>query len=285
MADYISIDTQTDVLNTDLNTISNELFGTGDIARDIPFNVVANVQDYEDDKAYSSDVKVPGIVTALSGTVAPSQKYQAYSDVVLLTIYAFTREVEDTLQVVNEYINQNTGKFSKTDDWTYQLSFERPTVINRGVDEGEERVSILLNITYNYVFKGYTSDDITLKIDGDIIPVTSYSHSMQKIGTDNANLVNVGILKSRPHSSKITKDISMVHVDITGANKIHEDIDAGNLYSRTYSVFYGLGCDENGENCTYNNTEVMVLTEGNIQVIEGGFQTLTTKFEIYNDLS
>ena len=154
MADYVTLDTLAKNFNDNINTISTALFDSSDIEREIPFNVVNDIQDYLDDKVYSETVKVPGIMNRLTGAVAPSQVNQSYNDLVLITIYAYKRELDDTMLVIDNYIAAYTGKFIKTTaGWAYQQTIDRPSLIDRGADEGEERVTIILEIKYEKIVR------------------------------------------------------------------------------------------------------------------------------------
>lgn len=284
MASYITLDTLMDNLNTDLNALGVELEGTGKINRAIPFNIVANSQDYEDVKTFSDTAKVPGIGLNLSSTISPSQVYQSYRQVVAVTLNGFTQEIDDIEYLLNEFLSRNTGKFFKSEDWVYQLILELPTFIRTGVDEGEERFSAIFNITYSFLFKGFTSDDILLKINGEEIPVITYTHTMTKDGTTIPSLNNPDENRTKNKVTTVTKVIKFAHINNTELMKVFEDIDTGDFMNQTYTVFYGLGCDESGLNCTYDNTETMVLTNGTIQYTEGGFQVIEGTFLIYNNV-
>lgn len=276
MADYITLATMATTLNTALNTLSGTLNTAGDISREIPFNVVEDIQDYEDTKVYSSTVTVPGIMQRLDGNVNPSQVYQQYQDIVLVSIYAFKRELDDVLKVIDEYVQANTGKFTRTTDWVYQMSFKRPTIIDRGVDEGEERVTVALEITYQYIYKGFTSDDVTVKINTVEVPVINYTSKVTKTLKSAPRINASGVIKHKAINTSIQRSITFIHIDNTTLNQVVEDIDSGNL-NRTYSIYYGYGT-------TYSNTETMIILEGDIQVAEGGFQIVNVTFGIYYDV-
>lgn len=279
MADYISIETLADNLNTDLNALSVSLEGSGDISRVIPFNVVGNIQDYEDSKVYTSDVVVPAIMVNASNSVAASQTYQSYTQVTIVDIYAYTRELDDVIRVVNEYVNTNTGKFTKSNGWTYQQSLTLPDILGRVVDEGEERITVRFNLTYTFIQNGYMSDDVTITLDGNEVPVINYTHKLVKTGVSQPTLDDVGVSKRRNKEGIITKTMRVIHQNATTTNKLHEDIDTGDFLNRTYAFVYTLGTSD------YTNSETLVLVDGSISFIENGFVILECIFEKYQDLS
>jgi len=281
---YITLDTLAEQLNTGLNAMSATLEASGDISRVIPFDVSAHTQDYEDAKTYATDVIISGLLSRLTGTVAPSQKYKSYTDTVVLTIYGFTKEVEDMEKVLNEYCLQESGQAYTNGDWIYSGAYERPTIIGRGVDEGEERFSAVLNIDFAFIFKGYTSDDVLIKINDEAIPILSYTHKLTKEGKDGAYVDDGAVVKVFNTKGTITKTIKFIHIDGTEANKIFADIDTGNFLNQEYDFFYGLSCDAAGANCTYDNEVTMVLTDGTITVVEKQFQTIDATFNILKEL-
>lgn len=291
MAEYISLNTLAKKLTNDLNTISAELYASSSINRSIPFIISADIDDYnktDENKKYSSTVKVQGLMSQIGGAISPSQVFEAYNDVVLVPIYGYRKELKDMKKVIDLYLQRNTGKFTKSNDWIYQQEFQRPQVIDRGKDNGEKRVTILLEITYKFIFKGYTSDDITIKINGEEIPVLSYTHSNERSGVNNDNLTDAGNLKARNRRSDVTKVIRFVDIDNTEINKVFEDIDKGNYngdYNNTYTVFYGKGYDADLDTYKYSNTETMIITSGQIQFTQENFQTVEVTLAVYNDLS
>ena len=285
MADIITLDAIVEQLNTDINALSTTLKASAKITRAIPFNVVANVQDYEDSKVYDADAIVAGIARSLTGTFAPSQNYSAYSDNVLITFYAFTNDVDDLEIVLNEYASAFSGKWVRSGDWIYQANFDRPTIGPRDVDEGEERVIAYLNLTYSFIENGYIASDIMIKIDDVIVPVLSYNHNLVKSGKSSDSKSEGGVVTTRHTKSTITKTIKFIHIANASLTLLLQDIDSGNFLNRTYTVFYGLSCNTSGTACTYNNVETMVLNSGDIDFIENGFQFITATFLVYKDLS
>jgi len=275
--DVVTLDTLMTNLNTELDALGVSLFGESKISRAIPFNIAANTQD-STDKIWTSTVKTPAIGKSLQGSFASSQEYQSYTDRVLVTFYGFNREVDDLMLILDKYAIENTGKYATQDDWIYQLSFEKAEVISREPDEGEERCTIQLEIGYLFLFKGYTSDHITIQINGERVPVRSYTHKLEKEGSTKDSFANGGINQTKNIKGVITKTITFININNTEINKVHEDIDTGTFLNRTYTIFYGLGCDDAGENCDYDNSDDFVLTSGTIDYTEGGFEIITGTF-------
>lgn len=279
MADYINIETLADNLNSDLNTISATLYGNSVIAREIPFNVVGNIQDYEDSKQWATDVIVPAIMINATNNVSPSQVYQSYNQTVIIDMYAFTRELSDVLNVINTYVQENAGKFTKSNGWTYQQNVTLPDVLGRVIDEGEERVTVRFNITYSFVQNGYMSDDVTITIDGEELPVISYVHKLVKSGISTSTIIEAGKTKRKNKDGFISKSLTIIHQNTTAMNKIHEDIDTGDFLNRTYAFVYTLGSTD------YTNSESLVLVDGTIRYTENGFVLIDAVFELALDLS
>ena len=285
MADIITLDTIIEQLNTDINALSTTLKSNSKITRAIPFNVVANVQDYEDDKQYSSTSIVAGIARSLTGAFTPSQNYQAYSDNILITFYAFTNDVDDMEIILNEYASAYSGKWVRSGDWVYAARFDRPTIGNRDVDEGEERVVAFLNLSYSFILSGYLADDVMIKINTVEVPILSYNHNIVKEGKSSDSKTEGGVITTHHTKSTITKTMKFIHIANASLTELLEDIDTGDYLNREYTIFYGLSCDAAGANCTYNNTETMVLTSGDIEFQEGGFQFIKATFLKFKDLS
>lgn len=284
MANLITFETLIDNLNTELNTLATTLKTSGDIERELSFAIVPHYQDNEEEKDYAEDVRIGAVAVRLAGGFRPSQQYQGYNERILVTFDAFTNDSHDMDYLLNEYANQNTGKLIKSLDWVYSASFEKPQFIDRSVDKGNQRVVVFFEILYSFVFKGIISDDITLKINGTTVPVLSYASKIEKRGPVTDTIVIPGEEKAFYTSSLTSKTIKFIHINDTEINNILEDIDSGEYLNRQYTIFYGVGCDENDLNCLYDKTHTMVLQTGTVDYTEGGFQQIEATFLPYNSL-
>lgn len=269
----ITLDTLLAELQTALDLQATTLLGTGDIERAIPFNISAYTQDLSKDKSkpFSATAKVPALGVPITGSFAPSQNYQSYNNIVSLSFYGFNSEKDDLMKVLDQYALDTSGKYFKSDDWIYQLTFEKPTIIGRNTDEGTERVTVVFDIGYLFLYKGYVADDVTITINGEAVPVQTYTHNLTKSGSSKDKLGDLGKVKTKNTKGTIKKVISFVHINNTEINKVHEDIDSGDFLNRTYTLAYALGTD-------YSNSDTFVLTDGTINVSEGNFVTISATF-------
>ena len=284
MADIIAFETLVDNLNTELNALSTELFNDSKISREINFEIVPHYQDNEESSKYD-DATIGAVAVRGDGSFAPSQTYSGNTERMIVTFDAFTWDADDMDYILNEYANRNTGKLIKSDDWVYSGTFEKPAFIDRTIDEGEKRIVIFFEILYSFVFKGITSDDILLKINDVEVPVISYVSKIEKNGPSNDTGSDAGKDKSIYVGNTLSKTIKFVHINETEINNILEDIDSGDYLNRTYDIFYGVSCDENGLNCVYDNgTVTMVLGQGTVEFTEGRFQTIEATFYYYRTL-
>jgi hypothetical protein len=284
MADLVSFETLINNLNTELNALAVTLKAANKISRAIPFNIVEHYQDSEAEKDWSATVEVDGLARRVGGGFSPSQTYQSYSDRIIIAFDSFTNDAYDMDYILNQYAQLNSGKLVKTDDWVYSGTFDRPQFVDRTVDKGEQRIVVFFEVLYTFVLKGITADDILLKINAVEVPVLSYTSKVEKRGIVTNTIIDPNVEKGLFTSSSISKTIKFIHINDTQINLILEDIDTGNFLNRTYTIFYGVSCDENGLNCLYDSTVTAVLSNGSIDYAEGGFQTIEATFLIYNDL-
>jgi hypothetical protein len=278
MADLISFETIIDNLQTGLNTLSNTLSTANRIDSNLQFNIEEHTQDSEADKKYSTGATIDGIAIRIGGTFNPSQQYAGYQERITVTFDAFTRDKNDMDLILNEYATQNSGALTKTSEWVYFASFEKPQFVDRNVDSGEQRVSVYFDVIYSFVFRGILADDILLKINTVEVPVLSYASKIEKEGVTGDTLTDAGVKKAQFTKATTSKYMKFIHINNAQLNSMLQDIDTGSYLNREYTVFYGVACDENGLNCLYNSTTTMKLSSGSVEFAEGQFQTIEGTF-------
>jgi hypothetical protein len=267
----ITLDDITTLINDELNLMSDALFASGDITRDITFEISADHLE-EPDKTYSTSVVTPGVTKIDSpGEVAPSQQFAQITNTIKLYIKGFHKDLSDLKQIINQYYLDYSGFQNVIDTWRVQRTYNTPLYSDVYIDDGEDRINIELTIDYLFMFNGVMSDDVTIKVNELELPILSFSHTIEKQGASDEIITKPNVNSSWFTTRNNAYSMSFRYLkDNDTMLEIVEDIKTGQFLNRKYCIEYDDG--------QFNDRLTMLLSNGTISYTVGGFLTIQATF-------
>lgn len=265
----ITSDELTEIIQKDLNDIGSKFnFIVGSEITKI-LNLPKNIKNW---KLNSNDVY--GIFTTESGEFEAIENQDMASINAKLSFYVENEQKSDLMDILSSYISIQNGKPFYSEDREYAIvgTFDALRFGTTSIFQGDDRVALIVGITYTIAKKGILSNDISVSINGNKMLVINATFNMAKGATQKQFNGSV-LTKGKPLSKSKTMAITIVNTNTPLINSIKTEILDDETISTIYNIAYNDGYVE-FMTPMYLNNGVIGITAGSVATITAEFATI-----------
>lgn len=271
------------LIEDDLNALSETLYDAGEIESEIEFNITADAQEYNiattQQNSDGEDVKyTPGILEKINFDITSDPNMSLYDEVYSLQLYGYYSEMEDVRIIYDKYIIDQKGAYITLNGWLIKkqaLGIDFAAPIDPDDGTGKDRFLSASTLLYSFLDGGIHATQTVFSIDSIRIPF--YTLDMERNKTPKGgSFSSTDTLESRPNTQTLA--FSIVFPLLSSNTKMVElakDITEENYLSNNYTLTFTDGI--------VNLSYPVYLSGGKYELNQDGISTIKATFNIYRD--
>lgn len=278
----VGLDEIAQIIETNLNTLSETLNDNLDINSEIVFNITANTQEYNKlTTTTNSDDDVvlytPGLLERIDLEVIDNPFLSAYNEAYSLTLYGYFEEMEDVRIILDKYTMDEKGQDITLNGWLVKkivqgTDFAAPIDPDDG--SGVDRFMSTTIILYTFIDGGIQASSVDITIDAIPVPFYSFNIGHSK-DTITVPYPNSDTMVSYPKSQGISYSMNFPLINNVSIHKIAKEVVEG-----TWGNEYVITLDDT----VVNSTRTMFLSDGKYTIEADGIVIIEATFSISNEV-
>lgn len=280
---YLTDKTLTNLIQTNLNTIAENLYDDETIDNKIVFYVTNNVATFDDKIEMEFKVNdniryTPILMNRVMSNMIDDNVQGLYQEGYTLEILAYEKDKEDIEKIFNQYTyeeNLNDSKIVGT--WTILKTNTSRLQFNQTYDNPNENVeaeykkfiSYLLNFTWQFVLGGVKDESSSFTINGNAIDVIGVAYSSDKTTISN---VAYGENTTPIGATGFTLSLTIpAQTNDTNNKALFADLTS-KKYNKSYTIVWTI-------DGFHTQSYIMTMRSGNLNYVRDQLISYTVTFE------